>query len=84
MTIDYACVADSSGIIVAAHREMHFGIEDVVRKILESLNYVDHRKSFSGHPVTQGYGYGFYYSKQMPRLANNYNSISSGTQSNML
>ena len=52
--IVYACVADSSGIIVfESHNPV---IDNVVEVLLEnSIDLlIDHKKSFSGHPKTKG------------------------------
>jgi len=53
MVLEYACVADASGIIVSESQNPL--IDEVVSVLLTKVDfYVDHKKSFAGHPKTKG------------------------------
>jgi len=54
MTLTYACIADASGIIVSESQNPL--IDEVVSVLLQKVDYyVDHKKSFAGHPKTKGH-----------------------------
>ena len=53
MTIVYAGVADTTGIVVQCSKNPV--IDTVIEVLLNNIDLmVDHKKSFSGHPKTKG------------------------------
>ena len=52
-SIVYACIAESSGIIVAESQNPI--VDPVIDVLLENIDFlIDHKKSFAGHPKTKG------------------------------